>query len=267
MKSNILKKWGLFILVSIISVIHLNAQSTNPKTLDLHQLLAQKDSLVFEVGFNKCDTTMTKSLIAEDFEFYHDTGGIDASQQEFMNTLKNGLCRTGKNELRRELVKGSLKVFPLKDNGNLYGAIQMGVHRFTEINSKKTNEHTLAQFTHLWLLKEGMWKISRVLSYDHKQISENSKKKEIFVSESILENYIGQYRGPQTGLVTISKKNNQIEMNAGKMKFIIYAQSETLFFHKESPLTFEFIKNDKNQVIKFIVREQGKIVEEAIKNK
>jgi hypothetical protein len=52
-------------------------------------------------------------------------------------------------------------------------------------------------------------------------------------------------------------------MVSGEMKLTILPQSETLFFSKEAPLTFEFVKNADNKVANMIVRENGKIVDEV----
>ena len=72
-------------------------------------------------------------------------------------------------DARRELVDESLEVFPLRDNGVLYGAIQRGIHRFfaTE-EGEPERETSVARFTHLWLLVDGEWKLKRVLSFDHR---------------------------------------------------------------------------------------------------
>ena len=95
----------------------------------------------------------------EDFEFYHDKGGIDHSKSEFIETLKNGPCANLTIENRRTLKTESLEVFPLYTKTNeLYGAVQSGTHHFGNSSPK---------FTHLWLLVEGQWKLSRVLSFDH----------------------------------------------------------------------------------------------------
>jgi len=135
------------------------------KTSKLHLTLKAKDSLFFEEGFNKCDLDIIEKLTSEDFEFYHDIGGTDTTKASFMASIKDGLCQSGTNTTRRELVENSLEVYPLHNKNILYGAIQRGIHRFFD---------TEAKFTHLWLLENGEWKISRVLSYDHQDGSTES---------------------------------------------------------------------------------------------
>jgi hypothetical protein len=64
---------------------------------------------------------------------------------------------------RRELVAGSLKVFPIKD----FGAISKGSHRFCAVAGKGDCDG-LADFTMLWRLQDNRWEITRVLSYGHR---------------------------------------------------------------------------------------------------
>ncbi|HYO83979.1 MAG TPA: hypothetical protein VES20_21425, partial [Bryobacteraceae bacterium] len=62
----------------------------------------------------------------------------------------------------RELVAGSLEAHYMKG----YGAIQIGVHRFK--HPKSGEPDGIARFVHLWHFKDGSWKITRALSFDHK---------------------------------------------------------------------------------------------------
>jgi hypothetical protein len=59
------------------------------------------------------------------------------------------------------LVQGSIEVYPMTG----YGAIQMGEHRFVEAGAETS---TIAKFVHLWRQENGLWRISRVLSFEHK---------------------------------------------------------------------------------------------------
>lgn len=143
-----------------------------PTNSVLHKTLKTKDSLLFEVGFNTCDLKPFEVLVSEKFEFYHDQSGITPNKAAFLESIRNGLCKLSYRP-RRELVQGSLMVYPLYKNGVLYGAIQMGKHRFFAIEKDKPEYFTsIAKFTHVWLLENGEWKLVSVLSYDHQTKNE-----------------------------------------------------------------------------------------------
>lgn len=139
------------------------------ETSELFKTLKTKDSLLFEVGFNTCDIAQFEALVTNDLEFYHDQGGILKSKAAFLEITKNGICKSDAFVSRRELVAESLEVFPLYNNGVLYGALQKGIHQFYEKpKGKPENKSSIAKFTHLWLLKDSQWYLARILSYDHK---------------------------------------------------------------------------------------------------
>lgn len=131
--------------------------------------LAEMDQILFRVIFDTCDVGTLAGLLTDDFEFYHDKWGMIAdSGAKFVANVKDGCERqkTGENFLsRRELIPGSLVVYPL----NNYGAIQMGEHRFYRLTKGKPDELTeTAKFTNVWKKEGDRWKLARVLSYDHK---------------------------------------------------------------------------------------------------
>lgn len=135
-------------------------------TRDIFLELKAKDSLLFSLVFNTCDTAQLRDLISDDFEFYHDRGGITDSRERFLAGIP-GMCQMN-YKARRELAVESLQVFPLYDNGVLYGAVQTGMHRFYGKEEGKPEYLTsTALFTHLWIIEGGDWKLKRVLSYDH----------------------------------------------------------------------------------------------------
>jgi len=136
---------------------------------EIFNSLKEKDSLLFELGFNQIDTLQVKRLIGEDFEFYHDEHGITDSKMAFVNNIKGILDLPFKT--RRELVKGSLEVYPLYKNNSqeLYGAVQKGEHNFYQQKKGEIEYKTnTAKFIHLWIIEENDWKLKRVLSFDHK---------------------------------------------------------------------------------------------------
>lgn len=61
-----------------------------------------------------------------------------------------------------------MKIYPLRDNGKLYGAIISGEHYFYRVTEGQPDRLTgKARFTHILLLKDGVWQVARVLSFDH----------------------------------------------------------------------------------------------------
>lgn len=156
----------LLILLIIASCIQ-PIQAQVAESSELFEALAKKDSLLFDEGFNHCNIEATEDIISKDLEFYHDTGGIQ-DREEFFKAIKENICSSPDRKPIRKLVLGTLKVFPLEDNGHLYGAIQKGIHQFyIKEPDKDLYITSSAKFTHLWILEDGSWKLKNVLSYDH----------------------------------------------------------------------------------------------------
>ncbi|HVK58079.1 MAG TPA: nuclear transport factor 2 family protein [Candidatus Kapabacteria bacterium] len=135
--------------------------------LSMPEDLASLDLRLFDAIFNDCDLPAVEKLLADNFEFIHDKGGLVATNaSQFLKSIREGCERknAGLGELsRRELV--SMETFPLKN----YGAIQTGVHRFFIIEPGKPDRPgDIAKFTHVWRKTGDHWKLARVLSYDHK---------------------------------------------------------------------------------------------------
>lgn len=162
----IIKAW-IVLTAMIASLICSSQESTNS---DLFKTLKKNDSLIFDSAFNECKSSDLTSIIAEDLEFYHDTGGITNGKETFLKTVKQNICGNPKVKPLRKLVDNSLQVYPLYENGNLYGAIQKGDHNFYLRENGKTRPTVKSKFTHLWILENKNWMLKRVLSYDHQPI-------------------------------------------------------------------------------------------------
>mgnify|MGYP006200481659 CR=1 FL=1 len=95
-------------------------------------------------------------------EFYHDTGGVTWTREAMLDNTRQYAC----GRFTRELVPGSLRVYPIKD----FGAIAQGRHRFCQVSSGACEG--IADFTMVWRLQaDGQWRITRVLSYGHRAAS------------------------------------------------------------------------------------------------
>jgi hypothetical protein len=159
------------IIIAVIMFLYVfSTQAQVAKSSVLYKTLKLKDSIIFERTFNLCETEKLEPIIATNFEFYHDVGGIQ-NREEFIKAVKNNICINPGN-FTRQLVANSLEVFPLKKNGILYGAIQRGKHTFQEKNNGEMKTVGIARFTHVWILENKKWKLKRVLSFDHNPYSE-----------------------------------------------------------------------------------------------
>jgi len=125
---------------------------------NLYKEIAHMDSAVFN-AFNNRNIDQFKNLFAEDLEFYHDKGGL-TNYQHTVDFLKT--TDSLNNHLKRELVKGTLEVYPIPG----YGAMEIGEHTFCHLENGKQDCGTF-KFVHIWKKTNGEWKITRVVSYGH----------------------------------------------------------------------------------------------------
>ncbi len=141
--------------------------SAETEPLDLSSAVLQRDSLFWK-AYNACDVKTMGEFFTEDVEFYHDRSGITLGLTNLVGVLRVNLCGNPDSRLKREAVDGTVRVFPLAKENTVYGAVHSGEHLFYILDKGKPERADgLARFTHLWLLKDGVWKMSRVLSYDH----------------------------------------------------------------------------------------------------
>ena len=139
------------------------AQNTDA---ELTATILHLDSLFWQ-SYNTCDTTSMRQYFTEDLQFYHDKGGPTYDYQTMVNGFARNLCK-GSFRIRREAVPGTVKVFPMRNNDAIYGALISGEHYFyTTENGQPEKRVGLAKFSQLWLKQQGVWKMSIVLSFDH----------------------------------------------------------------------------------------------------
>ena len=151
------------LIVALFAALALSANAqlptSAPATQDaLYQTVAALDTKLFD-AVNHCDMKTVDSMWADDAEFYHDKNGLMVGRQNIVDAIKNNLC----GKVTRQLVPGTLEVYPL----NGYGAVEIGVHRFYHPDDPDQRNVGEAKFIHVWQNKDGVWKITRVISYDH----------------------------------------------------------------------------------------------------
>ncbi len=160
---NVVGSGKLLLMVSLAITLAtpLSAQPAPSSPEELFQKIASLDNALFAT-FNECNLDKFRTFFSEDIEFYHDRSGLATSVESLVDSLKNNIC----GKVRRELVSGSLEVYPIPG----YGAMEAGAHRFFQREPGSTAErggNVAAKFLHIWQYKDGAWKITRVVSYAH----------------------------------------------------------------------------------------------------
>jgi hypothetical protein len=150
--------FNFIIFLFLINIAFAQEKKVAQTPKELFTKIEQMDSIVFN-AFNNKNMAEFKPMFAKDLEWFQDNGGLipyNKVFENFANTFKK------EYKLTRELVKGSLEVHPIKG----YGAIEIGVHQFKHIENGKEEIGTF-KFLMIWQNKNGQWKITRVISYDH----------------------------------------------------------------------------------------------------
>ena len=155
----------LFVILLVLTSLELSAQVA--KDSELFQTLKAQDSIFFQEGFNNCNLDYLRDVIRSDMKFYHDQSGFQDRDTFFENVEKYICVGTGPKPVRK-VSESSLEVFPLYNNGVLYGAIQKGIHNFYIREEGKEDRWTsTARFTSVWVLEDQKWTYADCLSYDH----------------------------------------------------------------------------------------------------
>lgn len=131
-----------------------------PKNEQLYRTIAHMDSLMFD-AFNHQNMEVLQTVFAANVEFYNDGGGISDYQTTISN-FKAMFARNKTSGLRRELVPGTLEVYPVPG----FGAIELGTHRFIHTENGKEEIGTM-KFIQTWQFKDGKWQATRVISIGH----------------------------------------------------------------------------------------------------
>jgi ketosteroid isomerase-like protein len=141
------------------------AQSVKPPAdPELFHIIEAQDAALFD-AYNRCDLDKFGSLIDENVEFYHDNGGLTLGRKALVDSIKQNIC----GQTQRQLVPGTLEVFGIHH----YGALEIGVHRFTHPNAKPPVPDGEGRFVHLWHYDNATttWKVTRVFSFDHHELA------------------------------------------------------------------------------------------------
>jgi hypothetical protein len=146
-----------FLLLALLSLcaVRIDAQSTAQPD-PLLKAIQSLDTRLFD-AYNHCDLTTLGAMVSDDLEFYHDQTGLSVGKEPFLAAIEQNIC----GKVQRELLSDTLEVYPLKG----YGAVEIGIHRFH--HPQDPGNLGDAKFVMLWQNKDGVWKVTRVISYNH----------------------------------------------------------------------------------------------------
>jgi ketosteroid isomerase-like protein len=134
------------------------AAKLSPEAQQLHDEIVRLDTAMFD-AFNDHDLERLMALFADDLEFFHDKGGLQ-TKSDVRAGFQNLFARN--DGLRRDLVPGTLEIYPI---GN-YGALETGSHRFCHQENGVQDCGTF-KFLQVWRRQPAGWQVTRIISYDH----------------------------------------------------------------------------------------------------
>ena len=148
------------VLVFLLALCSVQGKAQTASEHDsLFSTIKSLDAELFD-AYNHCNLTTLGAMVSDDLEFYHDQTGLSVGKATFLAAIKQNIC----GKVERKLLPQTLEVYPLKG----YGAVEIGIHRFHHPGHLEEGMGD-AKFVTLWQNKDGAWKVTRVISYEHNQ--------------------------------------------------------------------------------------------------
>jgi len=153
-----MKKLLLVLLLALPWSGQRSAGQTGEHPAALFDTIKALDAKLFG-AVNDCDLAVLGTMVSDDLEFYHDQTGLSVGKAKFLSDIQHNIC----GKVQRTLLEGTLEVYPLKG----YGAVEIGIHRFHHPNQPDNVGD--AKFVQVWHDENGVWKLTRVISYEHNE--------------------------------------------------------------------------------------------------
>lgn len=161
-------RWAGLICIALLLPTSAWAGDDGQADEALFNTIAELDQAVFD-AFNRCSAPEQlekyASYFDEDLEFYHDEVGVTWQRKDMVDGTGQNAC----GRYVRELIEGSLKVYPIKD----FGAIAQGVHCFRNVDAESC--HGIADYVMIWRREADGWQITRALSFGHRPMETEEK--------------------------------------------------------------------------------------------
>lgn len=161
----------VLLLLLLLAPIGAVAQTVIPEGPELTHQLWKADSLFFD-AYNRCDVATSRRYLDPNLEFYHDQSGVTRGVDDLIRSTEKYICGLDKPvgervKVRRALVPATFKVYPIKG----YGALVSYEHWFYQTPPGQKERPTgKALATTLWKLTPEGWRMSRIISYDHRGV-------------------------------------------------------------------------------------------------
>ncbi|MFZ1141930.1 MAG: nuclear transport factor 2 family protein [Candidatus Sulfotelmatobacter sp.] len=142
---------------------YMHATDPAAPSSELYKKIAELDQRLFD-AFNACDMATMRSLMEPSVEFYQDNDETTYSREQLEPSNRERCAPNNVSKLRRELIPGTMEVYPLQN----YGALQIARHNFFIMNgSTKGKLAASPRMVHIWRNDHGHWAVSRIISYGH----------------------------------------------------------------------------------------------------
>lgn len=111
------------------------------------------------------------------------------------------------------------------------------------------------RFTDTWLKRQGRW---QVVARHYSRVPLD--RKAIKLDTKVYDAYIGEFELAPSLVFSVSKEGESLFGHvAGQPKVELHPESETVFFSKEPPALFLFVRNEKGQVAQMLTIQDGRV--------
>lgn len=161
----------ILLLTLLLAPLVSFAQPVIPEGPELTRQLWKVDSIFFD-AYNRCDVATSRRYLDPNLEFYHDQSGVTRGVDDLIRSTEKYICGLDKPvgervKVRRALVPATFKAYPMKG----FGAITVYEHWFYQTSPGQKERLTgKALATTLWQLTPEGWRMTRILSYDHRGV-------------------------------------------------------------------------------------------------
>lgn len=248
-------------LAGLLAALPLAASAQSPS---IAQVEAAEQALW--QAYNSCDHAAFGTRLAPDVEFYHDMGGVMKGRQAVVDAVRNNICGNPQNKTRREATD-DVKVFPLKQGGEVYGAVVSGSHIFhAKAGAGAEQPEGRARYTHVWLNKGGAWELSRVLSFDHQPFgaAPAAPPASAPLSAAQIDRYVGNFAGPGMPPLAFSRSGDNLTVAFEGKQLVLHPLAKVnTFLVKEHNAEVEFADPAAGKSGSVVIRMNGRPIGEA----